>query len=47
MGWMNYYRIDKVSHTKLTFKKLDSYLRLRLCPYYNRKSKKGFNLRGQ
>ena len=46
-GWMNYYRIDKVSHTQLAFRKLDSYLRLRLRRYYNRKSQKGSNLRGQ
>lgn len=46
-GWMNYYRIDKVSHTQLAFRRLDGYLRLRLRRYYNRKSQKGSNLRGQ
>jgi group II intron reverse transcriptase/maturase len=46
-GWMNYYRIDKVSHTQVAFRKLDGYLRLRLRRYYDRKSQKGSNLRGQ
>ena len=46
-GWMNYYRIDKVSQTQSAFRRLDSYLRLRLRRYYNRKSQKGSDLRGQ
>lgn len=46
-GWMNYYRIDKVSYTQVAFKKLDEYLRVRLNRYYNRKSQRKSNLHGQ
>jgi group II intron reverse transcriptase/maturase len=46
-GWMNYYRIDKVSHTQVAFRKLDGYLRLRLCRFYNRKSQRKSRLQGQ
>jgi len=46
-GWMNYYKIDKVSYTQVAFKKLDDYLRVRLYRYYNRKSQRRSNLHGQ
>ena len=43
-GWMNYYKIDKVSYTQIAFKELEDYLRVRLCRYYNRKSQRKSNL---
>lgn len=43
-GWMNYYRIDKVSFTQVPFRKLEDYLRIRLTRYYNRKSQRKSNL---
>lgn len=46
-GWMNYYRIEKVSYTQQAFKKLDDYLRRRLYRYYNRKSQRRTRLYGQ
>jgi len=46
-GWMNYYKIDKVSHTQLAFRKLDSYLRERLYRYYDRKSQRKTRYYGQ
>lgn len=46
-GWMNYYRIDKVSYTQVAFKKLDDYLRRRLNRFYNRKSQRKSRLHGQ
>ncbi len=46
-GWMNYYRIDKVSQTQISFKKLEDYLRVRLRRYYNRKSQRKSCLHGQ
>ncbi|MBS3774600.1 MAG: group II intron reverse transcriptase/maturase [Bacteroidales bacterium] len=46
-GWMNYYKIDKVSHTQLAFRKLDGYLRERLYRYYDRKSQRKTNFYGQ
>jgi hypothetical protein len=46
-GWMNYYKIDKVSYTQQAFKKLDDYLRTRLYRYYNRKSQRRTRLYGQ
>lgn len=46
-GWMNYYKIDKVSYTQQAFKKLDDYLRKRLYRYYNRKSQRRTRLYGQ
>ena len=39
-GWMNYYKIEKVSQTQVSFKKLEDYLRQRLNRYYNRKSQR-------
>jgi RNA-directed DNA polymerase len=46
-GWMNYYRIEKVSYTQVAFKKLDYYLRDRLNRFYNRKSQRKSRLYGQ
>jgi len=46
-GWMNYYRIEKVSYTQVAFKKLEDYLRERLLRYYNRKSQRKSSLHGQ
>ncbi len=46
-GWINYYRIEKVSYTQQAFKKLDDYLRHRLYRYYNRKSQRRTRLYGQ
>ena len=46
-GWMNYYKIDKVSHTQVAFKDLEDYLRNRLFRYYNRKSQRKSRLYGQ
>jgi len=39
-GWMNYYRIEKVSYTQVAFRELEGYLRNRLLRYYNRKSQR-------
>ena len=46
-GWMNYYRIEKVSYTQVAFKELEDYLRTRLYRYYNRKSQRKSSLYGQ
>lgn len=46
-GWMNYYKIEKVSYTQQSFRKLDEYLRVRLFRYYNRKSQRRTRLHGQ
>lgn len=46
-GWMNYYRIERVSNTQVSFKKLDDYLRKRLARYYKRKSQRKSRLHGQ
>ncbi len=46
-GWMNYYKIDKVSYTQVAFKDLEDYLRNRLFRYYNRKSQRKSRLYGQ
>ncbi len=46
-GWINYYRIEKVSHTQVALKKLEDYLRERLFRYYNRKSQRRSSLYGQ
>ena len=46
-GWMNYYRIEKVSYTQLAFRELDEYLRYRLNRYYNRKSQRKSRLFGK
>ncbi|RLD57054.1 MAG: group II intron reverse transcriptase/maturase, partial [Bacteroidetes bacterium] len=43
-GWMNYYKIDKVSYTQIAFKDLEDYLRNRLYRYYNRKSQRKSSL---
>jgi len=46
-GWMNYYRIDKVSYTQVAFRTLDDYLRSRLNRFYQRKSQRKSRLHGQ
>ena len=46
-GWMNYYRIEKVSYTQIAFKELEDYLRNRLYRFYNRKSQRKSRLYGQ
>jgi len=46
-GWMNYYRIDKVSYTQVSFRKLYDYLRNRLYRYYNRKSQRKSSMYGK
>jgi RNA-directed DNA polymerase len=46
-GWMNYYKIDKVSYTQVAFRKLDDYLRRRIDRFFKRKSQRKSNLHGQ
>lgn len=46
-GWMNYYRIEKVSYTQVAFKTLEDYLRRRMYQFYNRKSQRRSSLYGQ
>lgn len=46
-GWMNYYKIDKVSYTQVAFRKLDDYLRIRIDRFFKRKSQRKSNLHGQ
>ncbi|MBI9038072.1 MAG: group II intron reverse transcriptase/maturase [Bacteroidales bacterium] len=46
-GWMNYYKIEKVSYTQVAFRELEGYLRKRLFRYYNRKSQRKSRLYGQ
>jgi group II intron reverse transcriptase/maturase len=46
-GWMNYYRIEKVSYTQVPFKKLEDYLRRRLLRFYDRKSQRKSSLYGK
>ncbi len=46
-GWMNYYKIEKVSYTQVAFKEIEDYLRTRLFRYYNRKSQRKSRLYGQ
>lgn len=46
-GWMNYYRIEKVSYTQVAFRKLEGYLRNSLFRYYNRKSQRRSSLYSQ
>ena len=46
-GWMNYYKIEKVSYTQVAFKELENYLRARLYRFYNRKSQRKSRLYGQ
>lgn len=45
-GWMNYYKIEKVSYTQISFRKLEEYLRMRLPRFYNRKSQRKSSLYG-
>jgi len=45
-GWMNYYKIDKVSYTQVALKDLEDYLRSRLYRYYNRKSQRKSSMFG-
>jgi len=45
-GWMNYYRIERVSHTQVAFRELTDYLRNRLRRFYNRKSQRKSCLHG-
>lgn len=45
-GWMNYYRIEKVSYTQVAFRKLESYLQIRLTNFYDRKSQRKSRLYG-
>ena len=46
-GWLNYYKIEGVSYTQVSFRKLESYLRSRLTRYYNRKSQRKSSLYGR
>ena len=46
-GWINYYKIEKVSYTQVAFKDLEGYMRNRLFRYYNRKSQRKSRLYGQ
>jgi len=46
-GWMNYYKIDKVSYTQIALKDFEDYLRKRLYRYYNRKSQRKSSLFGK
>ena len=46
-GWVNYYKIDKVSYTQTALRDLDEYLRNRLYRYYNRKSQRKSSLYGK
>lgn len=46
-GWMNYYKIEKVSYTQIAFRDLDCYLRRRLYRFYNRKSQRKSSLFGR
>ncbi|PNW28804.1 UNVERIFIED_CONTAM: group II intron reverse transcriptase/maturase [Euhalothece sp. KZN 001] len=46
-GWMNYYRIEKVSYPQMAFKYLNDYLRDRLHRFYQRKSQRKSRLYGQ
>lgn len=46
-GWQNYYRINGVSQTQVSFRKLQDYLRERLNRYYHRKSQRRSRLYGQ
>lgn len=45
-GWMNYYKIEKVSYTQMSSRKLEEYLRIRLTRFYNRKSQRKSSLYG-
>lgn len=46
-GWINYYKIDKISSMQVPLRKLNDYLRSRLTRYYNRKSQRRSRLYGQ
>jgi len=46
-GWMNYYKIEKVSYTQVAFKDLEDYMRNRLFRYYNRKSQRKSSMFGK
>lgn len=46
-GWINYFKIDKVSYTQVQLRDLDNYLNTRIYRYYKRKSQRGTNLHGQ
>ena len=46
-GWMNYYKIEKVSYTQIALKDLEDYLRNRLHRYYNRKSQRKSSMYGK
>jgi RNA-directed DNA polymerase len=45
-GWVNYYKMDGVSHTQVPFRKLQDYMRIRISRYYNRKSQRKCRLHG-
>jgi group II intron reverse transcriptase/maturase len=45
-GWINYFKIDKVSYVQVQLSDLDNYLSTRLHRYYKRKSQRGTNLHG-
>jgi group II intron reverse transcriptase/maturase len=46
-GWINYYKIERVSYMQVALKELEDYLRSRLYRYYNRKSQRKSRLYGQ
>ncbi len=46
-GWMNYYKIEKVSYTQVALKDLENYMRNRLFRYYNRKSQRKSSMFGK
>ena len=46
-GWLNYYKIEKVSYMQVATKQLEDYLRVRLHRFYNRKSQRKSSLFGQ
>lgn len=46
-GWINYFKIDKVSYVQMQLRDLDNYLNTRLHRYFKRKSQRGTNLHGQ
>jgi len=46
-GWVNYYKIEKVSYTQVALKNLEDYMRNRLFRYYNRKSQRKSSMFGK
>ncbi|MBK3516168.1 group II intron reverse transcriptase/maturase [Carboxylicivirga marina] len=46
-GWMNYYKIEKVSYTQVAFRNLEEYLRERMTRFYNRKSQRKSSMYGK